>query len=178
MFDFLASRQSLLQGVAVTGGEPTLHADLPDFLRRIKDLGFSIKLDTNGSNPARLKGLLHDGLLDFIAMDIKGPLNKYDLLAGVAGASENIQESIALIQESGIGHFFRTTVVRPYLNDEDLTAAALLTGDSQYHLQDFSPRDTVLEKSLLDQRHYEPAEFEFLQALLEKRAASAEPSSL
>ena len=120
IFQFLSLRKGQLQGVVVTGGEPTLHGDLPDFLSGIRDLGFSIKLDTNGSNPRLLKAILEEGLLDYIAMDIKAPLASYGRVAGVSVRTGDIEKSIALIIKSGIPHEFRTTYLEPLLSLQDV----------------------------------------------------------
>ena len=115
----LDSRRGGLQGVVVSGGEPTLHATLPEFLHRIRAMGYAIKLDTNGSRPALIRELLIDDLVDFVAMDIKAPLADYSRLAGVTVDVEAIRESIELIAQSGVQHEFRTTVVRALLSEND-----------------------------------------------------------
>jgi pyruvate formate lyase activating enzyme len=121
----LADRSSRLGGVVVSGGEPTLQPDLPDFLHRIKGLGLAVKLDTNGSRPDVLQALLDDRLVDYIAMDIKAPWNKYHQLAGVSDdACDTIllRRSLRLIASSGLPHEFRTTRVAPLLSSEDCGA--------------------------------------------------------
>jgi pyruvate formate lyase activating enzyme len=109
VLDFLVTRRGQLQGVVVTGGEPTIHTGLPDFLGSVRELGFAVKLDTNGSNPEMLRGILSQGLADYIAMDIKAPLASYERLAGVPVQTQDIQQSISLVLESGVSHEFRTT---------------------------------------------------------------------
>jgi pyruvate formate lyase activating enzyme len=144
VFQFLSLRKGQLQGVVVTGGEPTLHADLPDFLSGVRDLGFSIKLDTNGSNPGLLRQIMHAGLLDYIAMDLKAPLSSYERVAGVPVLVQEIRESIALITGSGIPHEFRTTYLEPLLSLEDVKEiAALATGCRLLVLQSFRPSATL-----------------------------------
>jgi pyruvate formate lyase activating enzyme len=146
VFQFLSLRKGQLQGVVVTGGEPTVHADLPDFLSGVRDLGFSIKLDTNGSNPPLLRRILQAGLLDYIAMDIKAPLASYERVAGVAVHTSDIEKSIALIIESGIPHEFRTTYLEPLLSPEDVTGIAeLVRGCRLFVLQSFRPSATLDE---------------------------------
>ncbi len=115
----LDSRRGGLQGVVVSGGEPTLQATLPEFLHRIRVMGYAIKLDTNGSRPAVIRELLIDDLVDFVAMDIKAPLADYSRLAGVTVDVKAIRESIELIAQSGVQHEFRTTVVRALLSEND-----------------------------------------------------------
>jgi pyruvate formate lyase activating enzyme len=119
VFAFLKKRQGLLQGVVITGGEPTLQRDLADFVRSIKKLNFSIKLDTNGSNPVLLQELIEEKLIDFIAMDIKSPLQKYHFF--YKGDLENVKRSIAIIKSCGLPHLFRTTYDKDILTAADLT---------------------------------------------------------
>ena len=99
-FEFLNKRKGKLDGVVITGGEPTLHKDLKEFIKSIKDLGFLVKLDTNGTNPDLLQELFNQNLLDYVAMDIKAPLNKYEQVTRVNVNIEKIQKSINLIKNS------------------------------------------------------------------------------
>lgn len=115
----LAERRGRLGGVVVSGGEPTLQRDLPLFLRRLKALGLAVKLDTNGSRPDVLRALLSEGLLDYIAMDIKAPWAKYAVLAGVTCDVDAIRASLELIASSEVPHQFRTTRVDPLLTAPD-----------------------------------------------------------
>ncbi len=148
VLQFLRRRQGRLQGVVVSGGEPTIHHDLPDWLRRLRDLGYAVKLDTNGGRPDVVRRLLNEQLLDFIAMDVKAPLGKYRLLTGGRDCSAQIQESIHLIQTSGIDYQFRTTFVPWWLDKQDFREIwRLLKGDPHYCLQPF-----VGEGDLLDTR--------------------------
>jgi pyruvate formate lyase activating enzyme len=119
VFDFLHQRRNLLEGVVISGGEPCLQDDLARFCRRVKNLGFKVKLDTNGSRPETIEKLLAEGLVDFIAMDIKAPLSRLSSLTGTASNSSRIRQSISLIAGSGIDHLFRTTDVTPLLSPED-----------------------------------------------------------
>ena len=112
-FDFLSTRKGKLDGVCITGGEPTLQTDLPEFIKKIKDLGFLVKLDTNGYRPELLKKLLNDRLIDMVAMDIKNSKERYAATSGLAEdlfELSRIEESISLLLFSGIPHEFRTTV--------------------------------------------------------------------
>lgn len=109
--EFLKSRVGKLQGVVITGGEPTIHRDLPGFIRMLKGMGYAVKLDTNGSNPAMLEQLLDEGLVDCVAMDIKARWNNYERLTGVPVDVSRIQRSMELIAKSGVEHIFRTTIV-------------------------------------------------------------------
>ncbi|MGE5556992.1 MAG: anaerobic ribonucleoside-triphosphate reductase activating protein [Bacillota bacterium] len=138
--DFLALRKGLLDGVCITGGEPTIHADLPGFIGRIKAMGFAVKLDTNGANPEMLEDLLCENLLDYIAMDVKAPREKYDLVAGIAVSWEKIEQSIELIKASGVDYEFRTTLVKE-LDERDVFAiCSRLAGAKRFALQQHQKR--------------------------------------
>ncbi|MCK5827554.1 anaerobic ribonucleoside-triphosphate reductase activating protein, partial [Candidatus Bipolaricaulota bacterium] len=118
-FDELAERLGFLDAIVISGGEPTLQPDLLTILERIRQLGYLIKLDTNGSHPEVLQAALAGGLLDYIAMDIKAPIDKYEQVVGTVVDAECIQQSISLIQQSGTDYEFRTTVA-PGLSEQDL----------------------------------------------------------
>ena len=152
-FLFLKSRQGKLDGVVITGGEPTLHNDLPEFIKKIIDLGYKIKLDTNGTNPEMLGVLLKENLIDYIAMDLKAPLDKYESVVGVKTNCQNLVKSVKMIIESGLPHEFRTTVVPGLLNLADFTAMGeIIEGAHTWYLQKFKSDtqlvDRVLEKNL------------------------------
>jgi pyruvate formate lyase activating enzyme len=143
---FLVKRRDFIDGVVITGGEPTICADLPNFCRIIKNSGFLVKLDTNGSNPAMLKRLIDEKLIDYVAMDIKSALDpeKYRKAAGADVEIGNIMESIELLTRSGIDYEFRTTVV-PSLNDvEDIRQIAKsISGARKFVLQYFRPSGSM-----------------------------------
>ena len=139
---FLETRRGLLDGVAISGGEPTMQPDLPQFIRQVKAMGFRVKLDTNGTNPGMVRQLIADNLVDFIAMDIKGPLDKYVAIAARPIDLAAIQESIALIKT--IDHEFRTTIVDSQLSVEDFESIGqLVRGAKRFALQAFRPGRTV-----------------------------------
>lgn len=143
-FAFLGKRQGKLDGVCVTGGEPTLYPDLPGFLRKIKSMGFLVKLDSNGTNPEMLKRVFDEKLVDFVAMDIKNAPEKYAETVGVEAVDmDKIRESVKLIMASGIPYEFRTTVV-PGLHEEANfdTIATWIKGAPVYYLQPF--RDEII----------------------------------
>ena len=152
---FLKKRTGLLDGVAFTGGEPCLHAGLPDLIRKVRQLGYAIKLDTNGYHPGMLKSLLAEGLVDYVAMDIKNSPEKYAWTSGLttqggekAGSADFdlsvIRESIAILMQSGVEYEFRTTVVRQFHAPEDFEKMGeLIRGADRYYLQCFTDRDTV-----------------------------------
>lgn len=135
---FLKKRKKVLQGVCITGGEPTLHYELKEFLPKVKALGYKIKLDTNGSMPAFVRELIDAKLIDYVAMDIKAPLKKYDVAAGVDVNKQAIKESIALLLEARVDYEFRTTVVPTIVELEDMhKIGELIRGAKAYYLQQF-----------------------------------------
>ena len=142
---FLQGRRGLLDGVAITGGEPLLRRDLPDLLRRIRELGFAVKVDTNGNHPAALQGLLQEGLVDYVAMDIKNSPERYALTVGLNSLDLGpIRESVRLLMEGSIPYEFRTTVVDELHRAEDFEAMGRwISGAKAYFLQPFTDRDSV-----------------------------------
>ncbi|MCK9365035.1 MAG: anaerobic ribonucleoside-triphosphate reductase activating protein [Syntrophales bacterium] len=156
---FLEKRKGRLDAVSVTGGEPTLQPDLENFLQKVKELGYLVKLDTNGSNPEVIEKLIKRRLVDFWAMDVKGPLDKYRRIAGVDVNPGKIQKSIALIIAAGAEHEFRTTVVRSLLDHDDLVRVVnLIKGARFYVLQGFVPSKT-LNSDFLTKKTYLSEEF-------------------
>ncbi len=147
---FLKTRAGILDGVCITGGEPTLYSDLPSFIKRIRDLGFKVKLDTNGTNPDMLTSLIDEGLLDHVAMDIKSSLSSYDKASGTAGIKlEPIKRSIDILMKGKCEYEFRTTCVREFLDAKTVTQIGeLLKGASAYYLQGFVMSDCVPDKTL------------------------------
>jgi len=148
----LKRHKNWIDGVCITGGEPTLHADLPELCSKIKKMGFQVKLDTNGTNPTLLKGLLKKGLIDYVAMDIKAPLTvqKYSKACGVDVKKllGNVKESIGTLMESSIDYEFRTTVVPTIHDVEDIRQiCSSLVGCRKYVLQKF---DVSLGKETLN----------------------------
>lgn len=144
IFEFLEKRKKYIDGVVISGGEPTLQSDLSDFTARIKGMGFLVKLDTNGSNPCKLEELISHGLLDYIAMDIKTDPERYEEVGADCGP-EDIMASVRIIIESGLLHEFRTTCVNSMINSEIIKRIAkLVDGANQYALQAVHT-DNVLE---------------------------------
>lgn len=138
LFEFLSSRRKKLDGVCVTGGEPTLYIDLPDLLARIKDLGFQVKLDTNGTDPKMLEQIVKDGLCDYVAMDIKNSPEKYTATCGGIDVLEQVKESVAFLMQDPVEHEFRTTVMHPFHTPDDLRAIGQwLKGTKHYFIQNF-----------------------------------------
>lgn len=167
-FEFLKIRRGKLDAVTITGGEPTLQSDLPEFIAKIKKLGFLVKLDTNGRDPQMLKALFKKKLLNYIAMDIKAPLNKYEEVCGILAPVREIQQSINLIMKSGIDYEFRTTVVKGQLTPADLLQIGqLIKGARLYILQRFEPSKTN-DPSFMNRTTYSDEEFERVRKKLSK----------
>jgi pyruvate formate lyase activating enzyme len=144
--EWLERNKKWVDGVCITGGEPTIHKDLPEFIEKIKSRGFRVKLDTNGSNPEMIETLIKRGLVDYIAMDVKNTFEKYSESCGVDVNIEAIKKSIELIKNFA-NHEFRTTVVPTLHEKEDiLKIASMLQGAKVYYLQTFSPQKTLDEK--------------------------------
>ena len=147
---FLDKRRGLLDGVCVTGGEPLLRPELPQLLSRIKELGYPVKLDTNGGRPERLRALLEAGLVDYVAMDIKNSPERYGETAGVPGLDlAPFRESVSLLLRGTVDYEFRTTVVREFHDADSFRAIApWIAGARRYFLQSFVDRDSVLQAGL------------------------------
>ena len=143
---FLAKRRGILEGVAITGGEPTLQPDLRSFILRIRELGYKIKLDTNGSRPDVLRALCEEGLIDYVAMDIKTCKERYPVVAGIPSLNlDPIAESVAFLKEGSVPYEFRTTVVRELHSADDFARIGeWIAGCPHYYLQNFVDSDNVL----------------------------------
>ncbi len=140
VLDRLQLRRGQLDAVVISGGEPTLHEDLPEFLVSIKAMRMLVKLDTNGSRPDMLARLLRTRLVDYVAMDVKAPWAKYDTLVGGIAPVEAMKESVRLLAASGCRHEFRTTLARPLLCDADTASIrAQLPGQAEYRIQAYRP---------------------------------------
>ena len=142
---FLQKRQGLLDGVAITGGEPLLQKDLPELARKIQDLGYPVKLDTNGTHPARLEKMIREGLVQYVAMDIKNCPERYAETAGLADFDLTpVRESAALLMEGRTDYEFRTTAVAELHDDASFEGIGRwIRGAKRYYLQRFTDRDTV-----------------------------------
>ena len=158
LLDFLKSRVGILEGVCITGGEPTLQKDLPELLRAIKEMGYAVKLDTNGYRPDVMKALVEEGLVDYVAMDIKNSPERYALTCGIESDGFDlgrIEESIRFLMEGAVDYEFRTTVVKPLHDEETIGAMGdwllnLAAGRraKALYLQPFVDRDTVAVSGL------------------------------
>lgn len=143
-FRFLDSRKMFLDGIVVCGGEPTIHGDLPDFLREIKSRGYLVKLDTNGNRPEVVRHVISEGLVDYFAIDVKHSSEKYPWLAGPGASFEKTVESARIVIESGIDHEFRTTVAKGEHTAEDIgEIARAISGARRYFLQNYRPGNVL-----------------------------------
>lgn len=159
VLDFLRTRIGKLDAVVITGGEPCLQKDLADFIKKIKEINFLVKLDTNGSKPEVLEQLLNENLIDYVAMDIKAPIEKYSEIVGVQVDIENILTSIELLKTSKIGYEFRTTVVKSQLCVDDFEKIGkMISGAKAYYLQRFVP-SKILDTSFMNKKSYSDEEF-------------------
>lgn len=147
VLEFLKKRQGLLDGVVITGGEPLLQPDLEQFIRKIKDLGYLVKLDTNGYQPEKLADLIRCEILDYIAMDIKNSKEKYSLTAGVNIDITKIEESVRIIMNSNVDYEFRTTVVQELHSEDDFTTiSSWISGAKNYYLQRFTDGPNLIKQ--------------------------------
>ena len=146
LFAFLKKRQGILDGVAITGGEPLLHSDIGEFIAKIKSMGYKVKLDTNGTFPERLEKILSEGNVDYVAMDLKNTFDKYAETVGIDGFDvELVKRSIKVIKDSGVAHEFRTTVVSPLHSASDFEQIAKqVEGSEKYFLQGFVDSGALL----------------------------------
>lgn len=148
-FDFLESRQGKLEGVCVTGGEPTIQPDIVEFIGKIKELGYKVKLDTNGARPDILRLLYAKKLLDFVAMDIKSDLENYNRTTNSKVDLERIKLSVDLIRNSGVDYEFRTTAVPGLHKEEDFVKIGKwLEGSKKYVLQKYEDKGKILDPEL------------------------------
>lgn len=158
IFDYLEIRKSWIDGVVITGGEPTIHNDLPNFIQNIKALGYSVKLDTNGTNPSMLEQLLHNKLVDYVAMDIKTYPEKglYSKITGISNPKimENVLKSIQLLKNTNIEVEFRTTRIPEIHNDEIIAHTKFfLENCKRYTVNKYRDGETV--ESFTQNTHYE-----------------------
>lgn len=144
ILNFLRQRRGFLEGVCISGGEPTIQGDLIDFLIKVKRIGYLVKLDTNGSNPKVLREAIEGGLIDYVAMDIKAPLRKYDEVARVKVDKGKINESIKVIRDLAPDYEFRVTVVPGLLTNEDFhEIGKWLMGAKNFYIQQFQGAKTL-----------------------------------
>jgi len=161
--EHLRKKETWIDGICITGGEPTIHPDLPLLLKRIKNLGYPVKLDTNGTNPDLLTELLENRLVDYLAMDIKTSFEKYSLAVKKGVDIAKIKQSINLILNSTVDYEFRTTVVPTFVEEEDvLRIAHYIKGARLYVLQQFFP-EKVLDPEMIKVRPYSKETLEIMR---------------
>ncbi len=148
VMEHLSRRKNVLEGVCITGGEPTIHSDLPEFIAKIKELGYLVKLDTNGTHPAMLNELIESSMIDYVAMDIKNSFTKY---ADTASCNESmlkdIANSIDILLSGKVDYEFRTTVIKELHTEEDfLQIDEMIKGAKRYFIQSYVESDNVIQK--------------------------------
>lgn len=150
VLDSLKKKKNILEGICISGGEPTLHPDLPLFIKEIKALGYKVKIDTNGTNPAMLKSLHQDGLIDYVAIDIKNSKEKYALTSGISTINMTpIEESISFLLSTSLDYEFRTTIVKELHSEEDmLSIGEWIRGAKAYYLQSYKDSEDILSPGL------------------------------
>lgn len=182
LFVFLKSRINKLEAVVITGGEPTIQPDLPDFIAKIKNLGYSVKLDTNGSNPEMIKNLIDKKLVDYIAMDIKAPKDKYKKITGKFVDFDKIKKSVKIIMESGLppsnwaGKYeFRTTAVPGLLDKNDIIKIAkIIKGARVWYLQRFKGDVDLVNGKLKDVKPFTNADMKEMREIAGKYVKKCE----
>lgn len=150
VLDYLKKRKGILDGVCITGGEPLIHGELEDFIKAVKEIGYSVKLDTNGSFPQKLKALVNDGLIDYVAMDIKNCLSKYHATSGCNSLNiADIEESIKFLMEENVDYEFRTTVAMELHTPQDIDELTqYIVGAKKYFIQNFVDSGNILQENL------------------------------
>lgn len=150
ILDYLDRRKNILDGIVISGGEPLIHNDIKIFMRRVKEKGFKIKLDTNGTNPKLLKEIIDDNLVDYVAMDFKNIFEKYEQTVGVKNTNiENVKESIFILENSNVEHEFRTTIIKEFHTYDDIKEICnLVNSKTKYYIQNFQDGEGVIKKGL------------------------------
>ncbi len=169
LLEFLKKRQGKLDGVVITGGEPTLHKDLPDFIKKIRKLDYKIKLDSNGTNPEMLENLIKEKLVDYFAMDIKAPLEKYEKVVGVKVDKEKIKKSIEILKKSKVPYEFRTTLVPELNNLDDIEKMGrMIDGSEKWFLQRFKSDAKLVNENFENKLGFAEADLEEMCNLAKK----------
>lgn len=152
IFTYLEKRKGLLDGVCITGGEPLLQSDIKEFIQKIKDMGYAVKLDTNGSYPEKLRDLIENNLVDYVAMDIKNSREKYAETAGIQNLLlDNIEKSISILLENKVDYEFRTTVVNELHTKEDIkNISVLIKGAKKYFIQNFKDSGDIIARNMTE----------------------------
>lgn len=169
ILEFLKSRIGLIEALVITGGEPTIHGeDLIQFIRKVKDLGFLVKLDSNGTNPNFLRDVIRERLVDYIAMDVKSPIDTYYKVANMPVDTKAVRESIRLLKENVVDYEFRTTLIKILTPKEDVIKILKdIEGAKNYYLQRFIPTK-ILNPQFLRKTTYDEEELLELKSIAEK----------
>lgn len=174
VLSFLSSRRGQLDAVTITGGEPTVQPDLLSFAAKVKALGFLVKLDTQGTHPRMVEDMIHAGIVDYIAMDVKAPLARYAEIANSFVDVEAVQESIRLVMAEAPDYEFRTTVVAGQLAVADITEIGkLIQGAKRHYLQAFVASGTLNDPAFLSRRAPEPGEMEEMRRAMAQYVTDA-----
>ncbi len=170
-FNFLKERKEKLEGIVITGGEPTIHDDLPEFIKKIKNLGFKVKLDTQGTRPDMVEQLLEERLLDYVAMDVKAPIERYREVTVSMVNTDDILKSIKLIMEKAPNYEFRTTIVKGQLDAEDFEKIGkMIKGAPLYALQKFVVYGKTLDPNFMKREGYSNEKMQKFKKIMEKYA--------
>ena len=165
LLNFLAGRKKILDGICITGGEPLLHSEIPEIISEIKKLGYKIKLDTNGSQPERLRSILDAGTVDYVAMDIKHCREKYAIASGSDSAVIPVSQSVEILKNAPVDFEFRTTVVSRLHSPDDMESVAKwIAGVKHYYLQNFADSGDILQKD----HSFSPVPQDVLNTMLER----------
>lgn len=149
ILEYITLRKKVLDGVVISGGEPTLQKDLKEFIKKVKDIGLDVKLDTNGMNFTLLQELVEENLVDYVAMDIKNNFSKYDMTAGLKNSNvDNISKSIEFLKTKKVDFEFRTTIIKQFHKLEDIKEIITYVGDNKYYLQNFRDSEYVIDHNL------------------------------
>ncbi len=172
--DYLHSQRGWIDGVCISGGEPTLHRGLPDVFRAVRAMGLAAKLDTNGSNPAMLEALMAEGLLDYVAMDVKSCLDEqhYCMITGAANMFDAVKQSIRILLGGSVDYEFRTTVVPTFHKPDDIfRLAAELNGAPRLRIQNFSPSESILDPRLKNLQPFTDEQISSIQQRVDRLIA-------
>jgi len=151
IFSFLKKRKGKLEGLVISGGEPLMHKDISKFIEKVKKIGYLVKIDTNGTFPDKLRELIDKKLVDYVSMDVKAPISKYNKLSGVKTDIKKIEKSIKILQNSSIDYEFKTTFVPGLLEKNDIIEIAKwLDGSKKYFLQQFKNDTSLISNNLED----------------------------
>lgn len=148
IFNYLIKRKGILEGLVISGGEPLIQKDIKEFIIKAKELGYLVKIDTNGSNPNKLKELIDEKLIDYVAMDIKNDFHKYNLTTDSIVNIKNVKKSIEILKENKVDYEFRTTIIKEYHNLDDIKQLLEITKGSKYFIQNFKDGDSVIKSGL------------------------------